>query len=543
MCYNCVKSKKERRMFMLMSLLILIPVLASVFVYKLPFKLANTLLWLVQIFLIVSSISLFINSHMNEYLLQILGGNDSVLYISLRGDRLSFIFVILSGIFFSAIHLFSYKTSFYENKFMMLCMVLQGVINGLFLTNDIFNMFVLFEVSTVVLVLLVYYQKTRTAIYNGLYFMVIQVLSMMFFLFGIAYLYRIFGILSIDGIAARIPYVESTSLILPASLLFVGLAVKLGFFPLFSWIRVAYTAASNPISVQAIQSGLFIKTSVFVLARFAIMFQDVLGYNNILLAISLITSIVGFSKALSQKNPVLILAFHTVSQVGLMCAGFFLSEKSYYGGMYHSINHAFFKTLLFLATGHIMHNYKTTNIKKIRGVLTNMPFCGVMVIIGILGITGAPFFNGYISKYMIMDGQYNIFITAALWIINMGTILSFTKFGTMLFGHKDLVCEPVSITGKAAMIILAVFTLALGVFGTEVMTYLFEQSFSITMGSHIQKSITYILMMLAGFLFYKYVLSRTDILYRSISGSMNLSNATFAMMIFFVVLMVYGYIS
>jgi len=528
---------------MLMSLIILIPIISSIFIYKLPFKLANVLVWLVQLFLGYASITLLLNSTMATPILEILGGNDAVLYISLLGNRLSFTFVVLTTIFMSLINLFSFNTSFYNNKFMMLIMVLQGVINGLFLTNDIFNMFVLFEVSTVVLVLLVFFQKNNRSIYNGLYFIIVQVLSMMFFLFGIAYIYRIFGVLAIDQITARIQYVDRVSLILPAAFIFAGIGVKLGFFPLFSWIRVAYMAPSNPITVQAIQSGLFIKTSVYVFARFAFMFEPSLNLNNYLLWVCLITSIAGFIKAISQKNPVMILAFHTVSQVGLMCAGFFLSEKGYHGGMYHAINHAFFKTLLFLATGIIMHHYQTTNIKKIRGVLKNMPFVGVMVIIGILGITGAPFFNGYISKYMIMDGSHPPLIEIALLIINFGTILSFSKFGSMLFGTKEIKGIDISKTSYVSMAIFGLFTLFLGIFGTQIMSFLFESSFDISMASHIEKALTYVGMMIVGILFYKYVLSKTDILYRSISWSLTLSNTTFMMVLFFSALMLYGYFS
>jgi multicomponent Na+:H+ antiporter subunit D len=528
-------------MFM-MATLIFIPILASIILYKTPLRIAKVCVWLVQLVIAFFALRLFLASAMDNKIIEILGGHNSVLYILLAANRLSLVFVCLSILFFSLMFLYTTKDKFYTNKLIMLMLVLQGVINGLFLTNDIFNLFVLFEVSTVVLVLLVMFKDNRTYTYNGIYFLIIQVLSMTFFLFGLAYIYRIFGVLSIDVISERMPLIDKTSLIMPVSFMFAGLFVKLGAFPLFSWVSISYSALSTPIVVQAIQSGLFIKTTVFVFARFAFMFSPSIDYSNLFLAICLISSIVGFVKALSQKNLILILAFHTVSQVGLMCAGFFLSEKGYWGGMYHSINHAFFKTILFLAAGIVITKYQTTDITMIKGVLKNMPFVGVMIIVGILGITGAPFFNGSISKYMIMDGNYFFIINAALWLINMGTILSFTKFSKILFGNSDLVDSKVDIYQQVSMLILAILILIGGIFGTSIMSYLFESYFYVSLNGYIEKGLIYLVMMVIGYFFYKYVLSKSDILYKNLSGSLSLSNTTFMLVIVFVVLILYGYV-
>jgi len=524
---------------MTMSLLIMVPVIASIFVYKLPSKLSLLLLWLVEFFLAYTAITLLINTNLNESMMQILGGTDSILYIALVGNRMAFIFVTLASIFFPIIHLYAFRESYYKPKFMMLTLVLQGVINGLFLTNDIFNLFVLFEVSTVVLVLLIMFQKTKDSIFNTLYFITIQVLSMTFFLLGIAYIYRIFGVLAIDVIADRMHYVPAQSLIMPAALMFTGLGVKLGFFPMFSWIKPTYMSPANPIAVQAIQSGLFIKTSAFMFSRLIFIYSGVSAFHNILIVITLLSSIVGIIKALSQKNPSLILAFSTVSQVGLLSAGFLLGEKAYYGAMLHTINHAFFKALLFLAIGIVMSKYKTSDIKQIRGVLKNMPFVGAMIIVGILAVTGAPFFNGYISKYMMMDTS-NIWLNIVFQIINFGTIAYFVRFSSILFGESTLEDTSVSINKKLSMSLLAILIIGFGIFGIAIVNYLFGYSFSISIGSHLEKVIIYFGMIIVAYYLYKLVLSSNDWLYTRFNRSLSLNNSIAVIIVFFMVLMVYG---
>jgi len=524
---------------MSMSLLIMIPVIASIFIYKLPSKLGLCLLWLVELFLLYLSFYYLINTSINQSITEILGGNDPILYISLIGSRNAFVFITLTSIFLPIIHLYALKDSYYNPKFKMLTLVLQGVINGLFLTNDLFNLFVLFEVSTVVLVLLVMFQKTKNSIFNTLYFIVIQVVSMTFFLLGIAYIYRIFGILAIDVITERIHLVPPQSLIMPAALMFTGLGVKLGFFPMFSWIKPTYMSPANPIVVQAIQSGLFIKVSAFIFSRLIFIYSGVSSFHNLLLVITLSTSIIGIIKALSQKNLSLILAFSTVSQVGLISAGFLLSDKAYYGSLLHMINHAFFKALLFLAIGLVTTKYKTTNIDDIRGVLKNMPIVGIMIIIGILSVTGAPLFNGYISKYMIMDTNH-IFLNIVFQLINFGTIVYFIRFSSILFGQSLLDKFPISFNKKASLIVLSILILVFGLFGIQIVSYLFDYSFTISIASHIEKTIIYIIMLVLAYYLNKHVLSSNDYLYQRFNRALSLNNSIALIIVCFMVFMIFG---
>jgi len=527
---------------MLMSLLILIPVLSSVFIYKLPKKVSLVLLWCIQLFLLINVYQFFIHSSMNQPLLEVLGGNDPVLYISLMGNRLSFALLALNTVVFSLIHLFSVKEEFYNNKFMMLCTVLQAVVNGLFLTNDIFNLFVLFELSTVVLTLLVIFQKTKESIYNAIYFIVVQVLSMLFFLFGIAYIYRIFGVLAIDVIASRMIYVDATSLILPASFMFAGIAVKLGFFPLFSWVRVTYKAVSNPFAVQAIQSGIFIKVSIFVFARTFNMFSQTIDFTNILLVLALLTGIITTIKALSQKNPLVMLAFSTISQVSLICVGIILGGIGFEGGMLHAINHGFFKILLFLSFGIVAKNYLTSDINEIRGVFKNMPFVGVMILIGLLSVTGFPFFNGYLSKAMIQSASNAQWVTIALYLINMGTFLYSVKFAKVLFGKSDIQTKPINIFQVISLSLIAIIIIASGIFGENLLHYLFNVTYTMTSNMHIEKLVTYVVMLAIAILAHKFVPVKEDF-YKRISGSLTLAHTTFMLLIFFTILMAYGYLA
>lgn len=526
---------------MTMASLILIPIIFGVILYKIPLKIGKVFLMFIQLFLSVNAANLFLRSRSGEVVHEILGGTDPILYIGLRGDRIALVFVCLTIFLFTMAFIYSIRDKFFDKKFMLLFLILEGVLIGIFLTDDIFNLFVLLEVSTVVITILIMFKKDKRSIYDGLFYLIIQIISMMFFLFGIAYLYKIFGVLSIGEITNLIARgVPRETLILPFAFLMTGVCLKIGFFPLFSWVPRSYGTPSTPIVVVAILSGLFVKSSLYLFIRLNHIFYPTLDYREFFLVMAVLSGLIGFIKALSQKNIKLLLAYSTISQVGLIAVSSLISsEMAYWGGIYHILNHAILKSMLFLATGMVIDQYNTANVNEIRGLLKKMPFVSVAILFGFLGITGAPLFNGSISKYWIVGGTDTLAIESIIWIINTGTLLTYIKYASILFGDSEV--KPKTDPLKAGVVLfLSIACLLGGIFGRQIVYFLYDIDLYIGISSYLNKGVIYFVQLVIGIIFYKYVISKSKALDQLGEGSLTLPQSCFILLMFFTSLIAYG---
>ena len=523
--------------------LILVPILFGVILYKAPIKVGKGIVLVVQGYLSLASVLLLKQNMEEGTFYQVLGGDNAILYNTLRGDRISLIFVCLSVFLFTMAFLYAVRVEEYFNKkFLLLFLVLQGTLNGIFITDDIFNLFVLIEVSTVLATVLIMFKREGRNAFDGVFYIVMQIVTMMFFLFGIAYIYRTFGVLNFTEMARLMELgVPRETLLLPFAFLMTGIALKIGFFPLFSWVTHAYGNQSAPFPVLAILSGLFVKSSLFFVIRMHGMFYPTLDFRTFFIALGLVTGVVGAVKALAQKDIKLMLAFSTISQIGLITMGIFDGGvTAYYGAVFHIINHALFKSLLFFTAGIIVREYKTSHVNEISGVFKRMPAVGFATLIGILGITGFPFINGSMSKYWIM-AEASPMMEMAMWAVNAGTILVFVKYGMMLLGTSPVKVktEPVK-TG--VVVFMGLVCIGVGIFAANIMTVLFDVNLSIDWTSFGLKGLIYGALVLAAHGVYRWALSKTELLYRIAKSPSTVQQSCFILLAFFVSMVLYGMI-
>ena len=273
-----------------------------------------------------------------------------------------------------------------NNLFLFLFLILQGLINGIFLSTDLFNLYVLIEVSTIIVSILIMFKKDSQSIYDGIMYLLINIVAMTFFLLGVGYMYKILGSLDMAIIINNMNYITSTnSLILPYCLIITAVGLKSAIMPLFSWLPRAHGTHSSPSIVSAILSGLYVKCGVYLFIRIQYLFSPVFDTDNAFLIMGFLTAIVGFIFALSQTDIKLILSYHTISQIGLIIFGISLNHSySYWGSIYHIINHAIFKSALFLTAGIIIEEYGTRDLREIKGVYKRMPFVSIFTFMAIL---------------------------------------------------------------------------------------------------------------------------------------------------------------
>lgn len=413
---------------------VFLPMLLGILGYFLSRKVYYWVLLLLQSSQIFIALRIFAHVREAGSVMSQLGDWPVSIGIALHADILSTVMILLTSSLFLFYLLYNAEDHYSDNLFMFLFMLMQSVLIALFLTNDLFNVYVLLELSMIIVSILIMYKQGQQSLYDGMVFIMINSVGMAFMLFGIAVLYRLVGVLDFNSMQNIIGLIDDKRLLAaPYSLIMTGLAVKSAVFPLFSWLPRAHGAPSAPSVVSAMLSGVLVKAGVFLLLRMRLVFMPAFNADDFFFFLAFVTAVAGFSLALCQNDLKLILAYHTVSQVGLIIMGLTAgNDFAYWGGVYHIVNHAFFKGLLFLSAGVIIEEFGTRDYTRIRGVFSRMPFIGTAALMGVLGITGAPFFNGSVSKYLIQRGLAGDFREMSIFLVNLGTIVSFVKYSSIL---------------------------------------------------------------------------------------------------------------
>jgi multicomponent Na+:H+ antiporter subunit D len=522
-------------------LLILIPILVGIIEYFLPkgYKTIFTLLGQTAQFAMV--IYVYIVFKGADTLIP-LGGWTAPVGIMLHVDSISMVLTLLTSFLFLCFIIFNIYDEYSDKHFYMLYMILQGLLIGIFLVDDLFSIFVLVEVSTMVVSMLIMHKRDSRAIYDGLIYLLINTFSMVFFLFGLAMLYKQIGSFSITYISEAMKNVTNLSaLYLPYALIITSVCLKSAIMPLFSWLPKAHGTPSAPSTVSAVLSGLYVKGGIYLYIRISTMFSAI-DMSEFFLVCGFLTAIIGFIFAISQRDIKLILSYHTVSQLGLILLAINMkSEFATIGGVYHIINHAVFKSVLFLCAGLIADEYKTRNIYEIRGVFKRMPIVSIVCVCAILGITGAPLFNGSISKYFIASGSQNDVTQWLLGIINFGTILSFIKFSTIFAKDKsghEYKKPRYSISRNAVLLTLALLCLLGGIFGTHIIELLFGVKKTLS-ASYFDKSLVYVATLIFALLVYFTGLTKTKPFVKIREMDLGFNNIAIFIPIFMCVVLVY----
>jgi multicomponent Na+:H+ antiporter subunit D len=523
--------------------LVIVPIFIAVFLYTFPFKKAGKLIAIsAQAAMTGYAFYIFLLSRSEDVVTNI-GGFEGVLGITLRADTISAVFLMLSSVIFMIVAIYNFNENM-NSLFWMLKFVWQGLLAGIFLSQDLFNIFVLVEVSTVAVAVLIMFNRDKRSMRDGLIYFMISIIAAQFYLFGVGYIYKLTGTLDISLAAEALVANDSGSLILPYAFIITFICLKCAMVPLFAWLPKAHATPGAPSSVSALLSGLYVKITVFLFIRIEPIFQ-VIDLSIFFLIIGILTGVVGFVYALAQTDIKLILAYHTISQVGIIIAGLSLEgEYSFMGGLYHAINHALFKSALFLSAGAIISAYGNRDIGDIRGVFKRYPLLGIATVMAIFGITGTPLFNGSISKYFIMSGT-GFIVTAAFVLINLGTIISFMKYSAILFGSQSVKIEKIKIGLSKQIVVLAMGTLCLigGIFGEQTIYLMFGVDLSVNAIGYLEKVFLFFLSVVLGFIIYMFFVRKSLLLKRLRAVEMGFRGICVSMGVFFAaILLVSGFV-
>ncbi len=519
---------------MILLCFVVIPIISGVVLYAVPKLPLRFSVIVVELLLSALFILQFADIIQDGNASIIMGAKNPVLGITLLANRYVVALVGLSIFLFFAAFIYTMHEEFFDNKFVMLFLILQGLLCGVFLTDDLFNIYVLLEVATIVVAILIMYKRDSRSMYDGMVYLLSQVICMLFYLFGIGYLYKAFGVLSIAKIAELMPSVDPKSMTLPFAFIMTAVCLKSAFFPLFSWLPRAHGTPSAPSAISAILSGLYVKNGIYLFFVFLNMFKGVIDYSYFFSVLGALTAFMGIVMALSQTDIKLMLAFSTISQIGLIAIGLSSgNDIATIAALYHIICHALFKSLLFLSAGMIIKQYKTRDVREIHGVIHSMPLTAFATILGILGITGAPLFNASVSKYFMQYGTNGSSTEILLTIVNIGTILLFVKYSQIFCGNANK--SQMQAKHKVVVILtLGICCVVGGIFGVDAMETIFNTELTIDSMIYLVKNVVFFVSVAGAYLFYRYILSKTTFLYKLKKVSLNFQQIVMAILAFYI---------
>lgn len=448
--------------------LIFIPILTSITIYIFHNKYINYSIFICQG--VLTFLSLWYYTSFDEKVTKTLafGGWSREIDIVLKNDRLSLLFIIFTIFIWWIILIYCWNKRKYDHRFLFFLSFLQGSFLGLLQTNDLFNLFVFIEIATIISSILILYKKDGYSVRAGLYYLLFNSVGMLCYLIGLIFLYNVMGTLNMDVIGERIVSLRGTNSIRLAYIFMMSaIGVKSAFFPVYNWLPKAHSAA--PSSISALLSGLLVKSGLYAFVRLNTMY-GIESFSEFFFLLGFFTALSGAIFAISQKDIKQILAFSTISQIGLIVMGLSsLDGNAFYGSIFHILNHAIFKCLLFLGAGLIINTYSKRRVTEIRGVFKTMPLTSIFMIVGVLSITGAPLFNGFISKSIIKYGlnevPYKIYMFN---ILNLSTSIALIKLSQIFFGEPhekkyNYFCENISMSLLAVMcFVLGIFFIPLG---------------------------------------------------------------------------------
>jgi multicomponent Na+:H+ antiporter subunit D len=290
----------------------------------------------------------------------------------------------------------------YTCLFLLLCAALIGSA----LTADLFNLFVWFEVAALSsYALTAFFLERPIALEAAFKILVLTTIASFGIFIGAALIYAGHGALNMGQIHNALHAVARPADSVALALLIAGFGTKAGLVPFHGWLPDAHSAAPGPIS--ALFSGLMVNLGIVAIGRLVFevytprVGHDVLG---LLMVIGLVSAVGGALFALFQDDLKRLLAYDTISQMGVLVVGLATGTAGgLAGASYHLVDHAMFKALLFLCAGSIVHMTGATKLSEMGGLARRYPLLAAAFSVGVLAIAGIPPLNGYVSLGLIHD--------------------------------------------------------------------------------------------------------------------------------------------
>jgi len=314
-------------------------------------------------------------------------------------------------------------------KYYALFMILVSGMNGVLITGDLFNLFVFTEIALFAAYGLVAYGGRAHEFEAAFKYTVMASVSSSLILLAIAVVYSATSTLTMAHISVAMASVGPGLKIWIGALFLAGYGLKAAIMPFHAWLPDAHSSAPAPIS--SMLSGVLIKTlGVYVLVR---IFYNVLGAPQVFvtafMTLGTISIVLGVILAIGQWDFKRLLAYSSISQVGYIFLGIGLNTTlGIAGALFHLLNHALFKSLLFYNAGSLEMGLGTRDLRKMGNITRLMPITAHSSMVASLAISGIPPFNGFFSKLLIIIAAVQAHQPVYAFLAVVGSLLTTATF-------------------------------------------------------------------------------------------------------------------
>ncbi|RFA31030.1 hypothetical protein CAI21_03395 [Alkalilimnicola ehrlichii] len=392
-----------------------LPLLAAPTVYVLGPRCLPLLPMAVSASVLVSAVALWFRFVEKGAWTYALAGWDAPLGILWRVDATSLLMIIATALVALLVALFSQEEeaamggSKRAVVFWPLFLFLLGSLNALFLSGDIFNIYVSLELVSLAAVSMVVLGGSVAALRAAMRYLLIALAGSMSYLLGVGLLYALFGTLDVGLLAERMEPVAAARFAFV--LMAVGLLAKTALFPLHVWLPPAHSSA--PTAASALLSALVVMGSMYWLLRLWLeVFAPIMpvAFAQLLGALGALAVLWGSAMALVQRRLKLLVAYSTIAQFGYVLLLLPLTQSmaaaaAWSGGLWLLLSHAFAKSAMFLAAGLILHARRRDYLSDVVGAASQLPMA--VFALGLAGLTlmGLPPSGGFVAKWLLLEAS------------------------------------------------------------------------------------------------------------------------------------------
>ena len=315
--------------------------------------------------------------------------------------------------------------------------VLVMGISGSFLTGDMFNLYVWFEVMLIASFVLTALGGERVQMEGALKYVTLNLISSAIFLAAVGTLYGLAGTLNMADLAIALPSLNHGLITTLAMMFLVAFGLKAAIFPLFFWLPAAYH--TPPAAVAAIFAGLLTKVGVYALVRvFTLIFvQETEFTHTVIMVLAALTMLIGILGAISQRDFRRVLSFNLISHIGFMLFGLALFTPLALAGMIlYTVHHMIVMTALFLGGGLVYQLSGTYTLSKLGGLFKSQPLVALIFFIPAISLAGLPPFSGFWPKLALFRaglGAQEYLVIAVAVVMSLLTLYSMIQIWNQAF--------------------------------------------------------------------------------------------------------------
>jgi multicomponent Na+:H+ antiporter subunit D len=359
------------------------------------------------------------------------GGWPAPIGITLVADRLSAIMVLVSAVTVLAVLVYaigSPRTVDQAASFHPVYLVLAAGVSAAFLTSDLFNLFVAFEMMLTASYVLITLGGTATQIRHGMTYVVISLLASTLLITAIGLTYAATGTVNMADLASRIPELDPTMRGALAALFLVVFGIKAAIFPLFFWLPDSYPTAPTPVT--AIFAGLLTKVGVYAIVRTQTLLFGHDGPSTLILTLGALTMVIGVLGAIAQDDVKRLLSFHIISQIGYMVFGLGLfTVAGFAAAVFFIVHQIVVKTTLFLVGGLVEEATGTGQLHRLGGLVHSAPLAAVTFLVVSLSLAGIPPLSGFVGKLALVQAGFG---AGAYWVVGVSLAVSLLTLFSMV---------------------------------------------------------------------------------------------------------------